>query len=427
MAAKTILPTTNLTFDDIRDTLNNFGGSVTNVVATAFSSTAKINRWSRNKPESYKADFIAGGGSPKALNNFGLTIPVTSGTGLFDSKVWVYTLPSGGVNSPYRLGDFCGYFVYAGAPVGSSSPSAMKDTGSRSGKNYTYGFVMLFNNANSMYNSDPNTYIGIQELKGAGTVNASGLYPGMAIRYRKTASDSWNYFWVTSYDAIGSSPTSIPVVLKMEQVPWSLSSGTMLVEVAYGLFGTRSSTSYDTTTRTCNVNSTISQASTVMSVETTSGANKKSYTVTYSKVIKELTYTITASYTVSGSTVTINSFSVKMVTNDEFKQVKPSVYLRPYVVIAYGSTNTQKYISSTVKSVTDWSGEGTLTKTLSWSSSELNSRTFSGLSSIKSITFIAAGADNLSAIQNATNIDGDLSLKQYASTQITNGTYTVTG
>ena len=58
MAVQTILPTTNLTFTDIRDTLNNFGGSVTNVVATAFTSTAKINRWSRNKPESYKADFI---------------------------------------------------------------------------------------------------------------------------------------------------------------------------------------------------------------------------------------------------------------------------------------------------------------------------------------------------------------------------------
>ena len=36
MAVYNILPTTNLKWDDIRDTLNAGGGSVTNVVSTAF-------------------------------------------------------------------------------------------------------------------------------------------------------------------------------------------------------------------------------------------------------------------------------------------------------------------------------------------------------------------------------------------------------
>lgn len=435
MAAKTLIPTSNVPFDDIRDTLNSFGGSVTNEVATAFKDTAKINKWSRNKPESYKkANFISGG-SPKADNNFGLTIPATSGQGLFDSKVWVYTLPSGGENSPFRLGDFCGYFVYAGPPVGSSSPSKLKDTGNRSSKNYMYGFTMLFNGSNSIYNTNPDQYIGIQELKSSGAFGTTNLYPGIAIRYRSSSSASWNYCWVTSYNALGSSPTATSIVLNMTQVPWSLSSGgTMLVEVAYGLFGTRSSTTYNSDTMTCALNSDIKQASTVMSVETTSGANKKSYTVTYSKVLGELTYTITATYTVSGTstkTVKVTAFSVKMVTNDEFKQIKPSVYIRPYVIVNYNGTSTQKYISSTVKSVTDWSGEGTLTKTLSWSSSELGSNSFSisGTPTLNSIVFIVAGSDTLSAIQNATNLDGGLQLDSYSTTQVaaSSNPYTVTG
>ena len=36
-----ILPTTNLKYDDIRDTLNSAGGSVDNDVASAFKESAK--------------------------------------------------------------------------------------------------------------------------------------------------------------------------------------------------------------------------------------------------------------------------------------------------------------------------------------------------------------------------------------------------
>jgi len=50
MAVKSPIPNTNVAYTDIRDTLNAGGGSVTDVVATAFKTTAKINKWSFHKP-----------------------------------------------------------------------------------------------------------------------------------------------------------------------------------------------------------------------------------------------------------------------------------------------------------------------------------------------------------------------------------------
>lgn len=127
MAAKTILQTTNLTFDDIRDTLNSGGGNVNNAVATAFDEIRDINKWAKNKPEYFKKDFYLTDDDRKA-NRYGLTLPTnesqTTGSGKAAHLQWLaieafmnnpsipnysYTLPVGTVNSPMRLGDFRGY------------------------------------------------------------------------------------------------------------------------------------------------------------------------------------------------------------------------------------------------------------------------------------------------------------------------------
>ena len=416
MAVKTILPTTNLTFDDIRDTLNNFGGSVTNVVATAFTSTAKINRWSRNKPESYKADFIAGGGSPKASNNFGLTVPsFDSITSLFgSSSVWSYTLPSGGVNSPYRLGDFCGYFVYAGAPISGVLPSALKDTDSyTSGSNYMFGFVFKFNKAASMYHTNADTYIGIQELYSyPNKIYTQNCYPGVAIRWKQTGNTSWNYCYLTSTKKMSeitalSEPTAA-VVLDVAKAPWSsidLNSKTIDVEVAYALFALSSVTDNGNSNQT----SIIYSGSSVngISLETTTNANRKSYTVSKSYLMDEATYTITASYYISGTTLRIDSFKVKMVPNANYKEVNPSIYVRPYVVVVHnnGSTTTQKYISSNVQSMlhADWinasSKEFTWTRT---SESDQTTWYFYNVSSLKNISFIVYAGTTLASVSGTT-------------------------
>lgn len=138
-----ILPQVNLKAEDIRDTLNANGGSVSNDLLTFFSTSAKVNKWARYKPESYKKDFDLTD-DERFSNHYGLSmtgyaslwgnpqkVSVTDGKidisedttgflyklckgtlGQFD-----YVLPKGGENSPYRLGDFRGYNPTAVNPL----------------------------------------------------------------------------------------------------------------------------------------------------------------------------------------------------------------------------------------------------------------------------------------------------------------------
>lgn len=132
MAVKIPLPTENLTFDDIRDTLNSGGGSVDNTVASAFKSTAKINVFSKHKPVVNPLTFCQDFDSTKPnyyatwwlgiSGNAGLNIPAFSLGDLptvTDGELngWSYSLPQGGENAPLRLGDFCGYDAKAKAPI----------------------------------------------------------------------------------------------------------------------------------------------------------------------------------------------------------------------------------------------------------------------------------------------------------------------
>lgn len=117
MAVKTILPTTNLEYSDVRDTLNANGGSVNNNMASLYSESAKINRWSKYKPVTYYKDF------PEFEEDWwkgddkkcGLNIMDTSVDGeiinIYNSgNAYTYVPVS---NNKYRLGDFRGYFPKA--------------------------------------------------------------------------------------------------------------------------------------------------------------------------------------------------------------------------------------------------------------------------------------------------------------------------
>ena len=107
-----ILPTQNLKFSDIRDTLNSNNGAVTNVVSTAFKTSTNTNIWAKYKPVGYTADF------PDYSSNWykgndkmcGIGIPNVNGdpASIKDSP-WYYNPPKGGQTEPYRLGDFRGY------------------------------------------------------------------------------------------------------------------------------------------------------------------------------------------------------------------------------------------------------------------------------------------------------------------------------
>lgn len=135
MAVLTVIPESNVHFADIRDTLNNHGGNVTNEVVTAFTQ-GNINKWARNKPMDYNKNF--GLTEQEKLSiNYGFTnIPVFSRIGYMFNFVngntnspnipncglqpeyFTYNPPKGGVQSPYRLDDFVGYSPYASCFVG---------------------------------------------------------------------------------------------------------------------------------------------------------------------------------------------------------------------------------------------------------------------------------------------------------------------
>lgn len=120
MAVYDILPTENLKWDDIRDTLNANGGVVSNVAETAFHSSANVNKWSKCKPVRLKQDFTDHSSNWYKANDGNCGF---GGLSLYDSNTimtaykngdtWEYLLPRGGADEPFRLGDFREYYTKA--------------------------------------------------------------------------------------------------------------------------------------------------------------------------------------------------------------------------------------------------------------------------------------------------------------------------
>ena len=137
MAVQTILPSTNLHYSDIRDTLNAGGGSVNNEVSSAFKAAANINKWSKNKPIQNTYKLIEVTDTDKATANYGIgNTPywirlASMKTGFIENNplpenmttlpvegYWSYLIPSGDTY-PKRMADFRKYFAKAEAPAGS--------------------------------------------------------------------------------------------------------------------------------------------------------------------------------------------------------------------------------------------------------------------------------------------------------------------
>ena len=142
MAVLTVIPTTDVKLNDVRDTLNVNGGSVNNDLSTFFTDgtqsrqrysgnppvlvtyypNANINKWSRFKPVSSPKLMSLTLDDIKALN-FGLTasnFTTSTSGGVFvisGFAQWSHALPLGGANSPYRISDFCNYNPKAIPPL----------------------------------------------------------------------------------------------------------------------------------------------------------------------------------------------------------------------------------------------------------------------------------------------------------------------
>lgn len=133
---------------DIGQVLNSAGGSVDiNQPLTFFTESAKINMYSKKKPmhrpELFCQDFdstmtnylpnwwqgVDGncGLIPKLISSYSQLPDMVDG----DKNGWKHQLPNGGENSPYRLGDFCGYDTDAkGLVEGFSVPKNVTSQGS---------------------------------------------------------------------------------------------------------------------------------------------------------------------------------------------------------------------------------------------------------------------------------------------------------
>ena len=101
------LPTTGITTSMVASAI----GAGSNDVGT-LCTHPNINKWSKYKPVSYnsvvgltEADF--------KIANYGFTVSAVDGSSTINSTVlsrsWLYSKPTGGALSPYRLGDFRGY------------------------------------------------------------------------------------------------------------------------------------------------------------------------------------------------------------------------------------------------------------------------------------------------------------------------------
>lgn len=119
MAIYDIIPN-DVQLADVRDTLNYNGGVAGNTLDSLITKAANIDVWSKKKPvifnnpfpninsEWWKANDGNCGLEIKRINDY-TELPTLYNGFTDDLNGWVYQLPLGGANEPFRLGDFAGY------------------------------------------------------------------------------------------------------------------------------------------------------------------------------------------------------------------------------------------------------------------------------------------------------------------------------
>ena len=133
-----------ISIDDVKSVL----GESSNDLATLCKST-KINMWSKVKPMSYSGAMFDMTDEQRKSVNYGIgNIPeyvqvLTMASDVFNDKMdkannvsslntrvdaWQYYSPTGGSISPYRMGDFKGYWAHAISPFGKVTSSTIEGT-----------------------------------------------------------------------------------------------------------------------------------------------------------------------------------------------------------------------------------------------------------------------------------------------------------
>lgn len=126
MAVHDVIPKSNISLADIRDTLNEKNGaSATNIISTFIDEDSNLNQWARYKPLKGGADFYSTLAAYEAYAktiNWGLKPPSGAsytGTSIKPEKIkelagksWIYDKPELPTDK-FRVGDFRGYYPKA--------------------------------------------------------------------------------------------------------------------------------------------------------------------------------------------------------------------------------------------------------------------------------------------------------------------------
>ena len=131
-----IVKSTNISLAEVRDILNNAGGSVDNDLTTFFTDSAKLNMWSKYKPVVATELFLDTAKRWQGESGMcGLTIPnyvdavPFANAAMSGDVMWHYTPPKGGTTEPRRLGDFRGYCSDAVNPLGGVASNGILSDG----------------------------------------------------------------------------------------------------------------------------------------------------------------------------------------------------------------------------------------------------------------------------------------------------------
>lgn len=183
MAVQNILPSTQLTGVDIRDTINNFGGSANDNWLTYYQAD-DANKWSKFKSVKYNAIHTTGNENPpwwKAADGccgFKKSSIVFSSlsdlvTAYKNQATYVYDPPTGGTSTPMRGGDWRNYNKNAVSPIWSHEVTGQlyASNGSSSITSTCLG--------NGDVNTAYNLVIG--DLLPSGSVQLSNYYYGVIV------------------------------------------------------------------------------------------------------------------------------------------------------------------------------------------------------------------------------------------------------
>lgn len=170
---------TNISYSDVKSAI----GASSNDIGTLCKHSG-INKWSAHKPISVKANSL--GINDMKNYNYGLT-PVTGALSFIitamksaSTRNWVYTKPSGGENSPYRIGDFRLYNSQAGSPFRSFGAESVNTDSIPSGQDFVMQIYVGQNNSD-------NTQIHLSDM-GSGGSAVSTFYPAVIVTNR-----SWSH------------------------------------------------------------------------------------------------------------------------------------------------------------------------------------------------------------------------------------------